>query len=111
MHFLQFKPFSKHELIENLQKALPDYKIQNTFGTLQVRTSGFTVSGNVALKCDPSKGWIRTQTNYDYAYIYLFMMLPLGIYLLSRKQKTIALEQLVIAKLHDLLEKPNGSNT
>src|SRR5690606_25517729 len=108
MQFLQFKPFSKQELMEDLKRVLPGYKIQNTFGTLQVRTSGFTVSGNVALKCDPSKGWIRTQTNYDYAYVYLFMMLPLGIYLLNRKQKMIALENLVITKLHDLLEKPEA---
>lgn len=104
MRFLPFKPFSKEKLIEDLSVALPHHKIQHTFGTLQVRTSGFTISGNVVLKCNPKEGWIRTQTNYDHVLVYLIVMFPIGLYLLSKKRKALDLENLVVDKLSQLLE-------
>jgi len=60
MQKLTFKPFEKAQLIESLKENFPKYKIQNSFGTLQVRTSGFTATGNVKLKVNAKKGTVTT---------------------------------------------------
>lgn len=73
-------------------------------GTLQVRTSGFTITGNVAIKCKPEQGKITTSTNLDMAFVYLFFMLPLGIYILAKQARTKQFESEVVAGLKQLLE-------
>ncbi len=104
MQQLQFKPFSKEALIAGLQQQFPQYKIQMGMGTLQVRTSGFTITGNVAIKCKPASGKITTSTNLDMVFVYLFLMLPLGIYILAKQGRTKRLESEVVAGLKQLLE-------
>ncbi len=104
MQQLQFKPFSKEMLIEGLRKKFPQYKIQTSMGTLQVRTSGFTITGNVQLKNNPKTGQVTTSTNLDMAFVYLFVMLPLGIYILAKKENTKRLENEVIQGLKEILE-------
>ena len=49
MTVVNFSPFDKHELIDQLNIHFPNYKIQNSLGTLQIRTSGFTATGNVKI--------------------------------------------------------------
>ena len=104
MQTLHFKPFSKEELVEGLYRKFPHRKVQTNLGTVQVRTSGFTVTGNVGLKLNPEKGTITTNTTADMAFVYLFFMLPLGIYILAKKSKTKALEDEVVAGLKEILE-------
>ena len=104
MQTLHFKPFSKEKLIEGLYKQFPHRKVQTNLGTVQVRTSGFTITGNVGLKLNPKKGTITTNTTADMVFVYLFFMLPLGIYILAKKSKTKALEAEVIAGLKEILE-------
>jgi|GEM_PF-1352452 len=104
MQTLHVKPFSKEKLIEGLYRQFPHRKVQTNLGTVQVRTSGFTVTGNVALKLNPAKGTITTNTSADMAFVYLFFCLPLGIYILAKKSKTKALEEEVVAGLKEILE-------
>lgn len=104
MQNLQFKPFDKDELTVKLKEAFPEYKVQTTFGNLQVRKSGFTITGNVALKITPEAGITRTQTNLDMALIFLLVSLPIGIYIYMKAEKTKALENEVVAKLKEILE-------
>lgn len=104
MQTLQFKPFSKEALIKALEQKFPHRKIQTSFGALQVRTSGFTITGNVVLKTNPEKGTITTQTNVDNMFLFLLLSLPIGIYILAKKEKTVALENEVIAGLKAILE-------
>ena len=104
MQNLQFKPFSKEELIIGLQKKFPQYKIQTNMGTLQVRTSGFTITGNVQIKHNPKTGKITTSTNLDMVVVYLFTLLPLGIYILAKKENAKRLENEVVEGLKELLE-------
>lgn len=107
MQTLHFKPFSKEKLIEGLYRQFQHRKVQTNLGTVQVRTSGFTVTGNVALKLKPEKGIITTNTSADMAFVYLFFCLPLGIYILAKKSKTKALEAEVVAGLKAILEPVN----
>lgn len=104
MQKLQFKPFDRNHLIEELKKAFPNHKIQTGFGGFQVRTSGFTVTGNVNLQTNAQKGTIATRTNLDMAVVFLFMLPPVGIYVLLKKEKQKAMEKEVVAKLNEILE-------
>ena len=104
MQQLQFKPFSKEALIEGVRQKFPHYKVQTGMGSLQVRTSGFTVTGNVAIKCKPASGKITISTNLDMVFVYLFLMLPLAIYMLAKQGRTKRLESEVVAGLKELLE-------
>jgi len=104
MQQLSFKPFLKETLIVELQKMFPQYKIQTSLGTLQVRTSGFTVTGNVAIKCKPGAGEVTTSTNLDSAMIYLFFSLPLGVYILAKRGRTQQLENEVVEGIKQILE-------
>lgn len=104
MQTLHFKPFSKEQLMEGLYKKFPHRKIQTNLGTLQVRTSGFTLSGNVVLNINPGKGIITTKTNLDMLVVYLLFLLPIGIYMLAKKDKTVALEREVVAGLKEILD-------
>lgn len=102
MKHLNFKPFDRNELVANLKKAFPNHKIQDTMGNLQVRTSGFTMTGNVQLKTSPTTGKITTKTNLDFLPMFILIP-PIGLYILSKKKKIIALEQEVAKKLNTLL--------
>lgn len=104
MQNLIFKPFTKAALIEGLHKQFPQYKIQTGFGTLQVRTKGFTLTGNVQVKSDPGKGKITTQTNLDMAFVLLIFCFPVGIYVLTKKEKIKQIEAEVVAGLKRILE-------
>ncbi len=104
MQKLNFKPFKKAELIESLKEKFPQYKVQNTFGNLQVRTSGFTATGNVQVKVNAQKGTIKTQTNYDNIFIFMLVSFPIGIYIYIKKEKQKKMEQEVVSMLHNLLE-------
>ena len=104
MQTLHVKPFSKEKLIEELYSKFAHRKVQTNFGTVQVRTSGFTITGNVALKLNPEKGIITTRTSADTVFVYLIFCLPLFIYILAKKSKTKALEDEVMAGLKDILE-------
>jgi hypothetical protein len=89
---LELTPFEKDQLIEGLQKSFPQYKIQTGWGGLQVRTSGFTVTGNVKVDAKPEKGIIRTSTNLDMVIIYLLFIWPLAVYILIKSKKQKAME-------------------
>lgn len=104
MQTLLVKPFSKEKLIDDLRRKFPHRKIQTNLGTVQVRTSGFTITGNVQLKLKPKQGAITTNTSADMVFLYLFLFLPLGIYMLAKKEKTKALEDEVVAGLKEILE-------
>ncbi|WP_298488080.1 hypothetical protein [uncultured Maribacter sp.] len=110
MQELQFKPFEKAQLIETLQEKFPQYKVQNTFGNLQVRTSGFTLTGNVKLNVNGIKGKIKTQTNYDMLILFLIISFPIGIYIYAKKEKQKAMENEIVNKLQEILV-PVGKNS
>ena len=104
MRTLGFMPFDKKELISGLERTFPQYKIQSGLGTLQVRTSGFTFSGNIAVKANPRTGEVKLTSNYDMWILFLFLMPPIGIYILARKNRTLKLEQEVADGLTQILE-------
>lgn len=103
MRHFQFQPFSKNELIEGLKKTFPQYKIQTSFGALQVRTSGFTLTGNVKLNTNPEIGKLSTETCLDSAVLYLIFCFPIGIYMMMKKQKVKQFESEVIAGIKKIL--------
>ncbi|PIF45958.1 hypothetical protein CLU96_2974 [Chryseobacterium sp. 52] len=104
MQHFQFKPFSKKEFIEGLKKTFPQYKIQTGFGALQVRTSGFTLTGNVKIATNPEIGKVSTETCLDSATLYLIFCFPIGIYMMMKKQKVKKFENEVIEGIKKLLE-------
>ena len=104
MKALRFKPFSKEQLIEGLREKLPYRKITANFGAVQVRTSGFTLTGSIGLKLKPERGTITMTNGLDMVVILLFFFLPLGIYVLARSRRIKALEAEVVAALNELLE-------
>ncbi|ASW73463.1 hypothetical protein IQ37_15475 [Chryseobacterium piperi] len=107
MQSLQFKPFSKSELIEGLRNTFPKYKIQTSFGALQVRTSGFTITGNVKINAHPETGRVSTQTNNDMSMFYLIFSFPIAIYIMTKKEKIKQLENEVVEGLKKILEQQN----
>ncbi len=100
---LNFEPFNKEEFIEKLKEEFPNYKIQTGFGGLQVRTSGFTLTGNVKINVNAKKGTVTTQTNYDMAIIFLLFFTPVGLYIFMKKEKQKAMEQEVVEKIKSIL--------
>ncbi|MGV3761183.1 hypothetical protein [Parapedobacter sp.] len=106
MQTLRFKPFSKEHLVEGIRAKLPHRRITTNFGALQVRTSGFTVTGNIGLRLKPEKGTITTSSGLDTGFILLLFCLPLGIYVLAKRRKIKALEDEVVAALMELLDPP-----
>lgn len=105
MQNLSFKPFSKNEFIENLKKTFPQYKIQTGFGALQVRTSGFTLTGNVKLNTKPELGHVSTETASDSALLYLIFCFPIGVYMYMKKEKIKKLENEVIEGIKTILQE------
>ncbi|ASK29400.1 hypothetical protein CEY12_04480 [Chryseobacterium sp. T16E-39] len=103
MQTLMFSPFSKDKFIEDLRRIFPQYKIQTSFGTLQVRTSGFTITGNVKINADPETGMVSTQTNSDIAMIYFIFNFPMAIYIRMKKDKIKRLEDEVVAGIKTIL--------
>lgn len=95
MQNFNVKPFTKNELIEELRKKFPQYKIQTSFGALQVRTSGFTLTGNVKIDTNPDTGKITTTTQLD-SMPFLIIMFPIGLYVLAKKQKIKDFENEII---------------
>lgn len=109
MQNLQFRPFSKKEFIEDLRKTFPQYKVQTSFGTLQVRTSGFTITGNVKINTNPETGMVSTQTNSDIPFFYLIFQFPIAIYIRMKKDKIKRLEDEVVAGINRILmQDPHG---
>lgn len=104
MQKLRFKPFSKEQLVEGLKAKLPHRIITTNFGALQVRTGGFTVTGNIGLRLKPEQGTVMTSNSLDMVIILLLFCLPLGIYVLAKRGKIKALEAEVVAALKELLE-------
>ncbi len=86
-------------LIKWLKNEFPNYKIQTGFGGLQVRTSSFTLTGNVKINVMPKKGIITTQTNYDMVILFILLIFPVGLYILSKKDKQKQMEQEVADKI------------
>jgi hypothetical protein len=107
MQDLQFKPFSKSELIDGLKKTFPQYKIQTSFGFLRVRTSGFTMTGNVQINYNPETGYVRTQTNNDMSTFFVIFYFPLAMYIKAKKEKIIHLENEVVEGIKKILEAQN----
>ncbi|WP_223607796.1 hypothetical protein [Chryseobacterium sp. OSA05B] len=103
MQHFQFQPFSKSEFIERLKKTFPQYKIQTGFGALQVRTSVFTLTGNVKITTNPEIGKVSTETCLDSAVLYLIFCFPVGIYMMMKKQKVKKFESEVIAGIKKIL--------
>lgn len=103
MQKLQFQPFNKRQLEEGLERTFPQYKIQKSLGTLQVRTSGFTLTGNVLIKNNPKTGEVSTQTSLDLAVVYLILLPPIGIYIFLKKDRVKQLEAEVIEGLKTIL--------
>jgi hypothetical protein len=105
MQHFQFKPFSKSEFIEQLKKTFPQYKIQTGFGALQVRTSGFTLTGNVKITTNPEIGKVSTETCLDSAVLYLIFCFPIGIYMMMKKQKVKKFESEIIEGMKKILSE------
>ncbi|MBK1896768.1 hypothetical protein [Chryseobacterium paridis] len=105
MQTLYFRPFSQTEFIEDLRKIFPQYKIQTSFGTLQVRTSGFTITGNVKINTNPGTGVVTTQTNSDIPMFYFIFSFPIAIYIRMKKDKIKRLEDEVVAGINRILMK------
>lgn len=95
MQNFNVKPFTKNEFIEELRKKFPQYKIQTSLGALQVRKSGFTLTGNVKIDTNPDTGKITTTTQLD-SMPFLIIMLPIGLYVWFKKQKIKDFEEEVI---------------
>lgn len=109
MQSLQFRPFSKKEFIEDLRKTFPQYKVQTSFGTLQVRTSGFTITGNVKIEANPETGMVTTKTNSDIPIFYFIFQFPIAIYIRMKKDKIKRLEDEVFAGIKRILiQDPHG---
>ncbi|MBT2619340.1 MULTISPECIES: hypothetical protein [Chryseobacterium] len=104
MQSLLFSPFSKKEFIEDLRKTFPQYKIQTSFGALQVRTSGFTITGNVKINANPETGMVTTQTNNDMPIVYLIFQFPIAIYIRMKKDKIKRLEDEVVEGIKKILQ-------
>lgn len=104
MQRLNLKPFSKNELIEGLRKTFPQYKIQTSFGALQVRTSGFTLTGNVKIDTNPETGKITTQTQLD-SKAFLILFFPIGLYVMMKKEKIKRFENEVIEGIKKILNE------
>ncbi len=102
MQNLNVKPFSKNDLVEGLRKKFPQYKIQTSFGALQVRKSGFTLTGNVKIDTWPETGRITTTTQLD-SMPFLIIMFPIGIYVWAKKQKIKDLENEVLDGIRTIL--------
>ena len=102
MQNLNVKPFSKNDLVEGLRKKFPQYKIQTSFGALQVRTSGFTLTGNVKIDAFPESGKIKTTTQLD-SGVFLIFMFPIGLYVWAKKQKIKNLENEVLEGISTIL--------
>ena len=103
MQNLQFQPFDKQKLIEGLKTTFPQYVIQTSFGSLQVRMGRLSLYGNVLIKNDPKTGKIATHTNSDLAASYIFLP-PLAIYLYIKRKQAKAFEDEVVAGLKTILE-------
>ncbi|KMQ67351.1 hypothetical protein ACM39_14475 [Chryseobacterium sp. FH2] len=86
-----------------LKKTFPQYKIQTGFGALQVRTSGFTLTGNVKINTNPETGKISTETASDSALLYLIFCFPIGVYMYMKKEKIKRLENEVIDGIKKIL--------
>lgn len=102
MQNLNVEPFSKNDLVEGLRRKFPQYKIQTSFGALQVRTSGFTLTGNVKIDTKPETGKITTTTQLD-SMPFLIIMFPIGIYVWAKKQKIKNLENEVLEGIKEIL--------
>ncbi|WP_312390161.1 hypothetical protein [Chryseobacterium sp.] len=105
MQTLNFKPFSKNEFIDGLRKTFPQYKIQTSFGALQVRTSGFTLTGNVKLNTVPEIGKVSTETALNSAMLYLIFCFPVGLYMYMKKEKIKKFENEVIEGIKKILQE------
>lgn len=104
MEKLTFKPFSKAVLIDALREKFPHLKVQHHFGVVQLRTSGFTVTGNVGLILHPKKGRITVNSSADKIFLYMFIAFPIGVYALFKRKKARAMEKEVVAGLSEMLE-------
>lgn len=96
---LQFQPFDKAKLIEDLKTALPQYKVKKGIGAVQVRSRAITLTGVVGMNIQAAKGRIKTQTNADMAALFIVFFLPIGIYILLKRKKQQQMEQEVITVL------------
>ena len=105
MTVLNVEPFNKKEFVEELKASLPNYKVKLGFGITTVRTSNFTVTGNVQINMYPKKGKIKIQTRYDSVILWLIFITFLGIYVYLKKKKQIALEQEVVEKIKTILKE------
>ncbi|MFW0717904.1 hypothetical protein [Pedobacter sp. N23S346] len=106
MQNLQFKPFPKSELIDGLKRTFPKYKIQTSFGMLQVRTSSFTITGNVQINANPETGNVITKTNSDnVSWFFVIFQFPIAMYVKSKKEKIMRLENEVVEGLKKILEQ------
>lgn len=101
---LEYQPFDKKELREKLAEKFPQYLVRSSFGNTQVRTKGFTVTGNVNLNLNGKKGLVKTQTNYDMFVVYLLFFWPLAIYIYTKRDKQKKLEEEVVTKLNEILQ-------
>ena len=111
MTTLNVQPFNKQDLIEGLQTSFPNYKIQENFGPIQVRTSGFTLTGNVKINAKQKEGKITTQTNYDMLVLFLLLLFPLGIYIYLKKEKQKQMELEVVHEIKKIVKlKLNFNN-
>jgi len=103
MQTLQFQSFSKEALITDLEQKFPQYQIKKSWGSINVRTGGFTATGNVNLKINEKEGKITTRTNFDSAILFVLFCWPLGLYIYSKKAKQLAMETEVIEGLKEIL--------
>lgn len=101
---INVNPFDKTTLTKGLKNEFPKYKIQTGLAGLQVRRSGFTITGNVKVKVKPQKGEITTQTNYDMVILFVIFLWPLGLYILLKKDKQKRMEKEVAEKIKEILQ-------
>lgn len=80
-------------LVTHLSDTFPEYAVNKRFGNIQVRTSGFTLTGNVAIKPNKRQQHLKLSTNYDMRMLYWFLNWPIAIYVTTKKDKQLAMEQ------------------
>lgn len=92
-------------LAHHLSQILPRYKVIKRFGNLQIRTSNFTLTGNVTVRHHKKKQRLKLSTQYDMLVLYWFVNWPIAIYLTVKKEKQQAMEQEVTIAIEKFLKK------
>lgn len=100
---LQFAPFDKEKLVEQLKKVFPSYIVKKSFNTIQVRKKKITLSKAVEIIPRPKKGTIRIRGHIHFLIVWIMISFPIAIYLWVKRKHTYALQEEVAFQLKSIL--------